>query len=453
MTLAPTWQAMLAPDHAAAAIEISQEAGRFAEAAGRRLGLGGEGGPDHHVTTDEMSDAVAGYSFPDELWTGIVYDLVVAAHQAVRAARDAPSPPSCRSTSGRGRQPDRRDPASRTRPDAEERVERQARAFELRKPYLVERWITRRSRPERPEARRDPRPPLPGRILSFRWANPATGGGADPHRRGAPGPRGQGELNGAGHRGGSRRRCPSPRRHQGAPGRAACSRRCSTTRRKNPRPARGPDRAPGGPGDRGGGRRARGRPRDLSAGAAGREGRSASGARGSRRAPAAEPATPIPRTSRQLVFSRRSMQSCASPPATSPSSSSADRRDHRILVPVRGGPHAELALSFADALARRHGARVTVLHVGAARASRPPFGAQAEQGAGRIPEAARRGHADGILREAPQRSGTRSSRGREKSDLVSWVPPGGRRRGRGSPTSCSGSCPRRRYRHAREAAG
>jgi glucosyl-3-phosphoglycerate synthase len=35
----------------------------------------------------------------------------------------------------------------------------------------------------------------------------------------------------------------------------------------------------------------------------------------------------------------------------------------RILVPVRGGPHAELALHFADALARRHGGEVVVLHL------------------------------------------------------------------------------------------
>jgi nucleotide-binding universal stress UspA family protein len=34
----------------------------------------------------------------------------------------------------------------------------------------------------------------------------------------------------------------------------------------------------------------------------------------------------------------------------------------RILVPVRGGPHAELALRFADALARRGGGRIKVLH-------------------------------------------------------------------------------------------
>ena len=35
----------------------------------------------------------------------------------------------------------------------------------------------------------------------------------------------------------------------------------------------------------------------------------------------------------------------------------------RILVPVRGGPHAELALRFADALAHRHDAVVSVMHI------------------------------------------------------------------------------------------
>ena len=50
--------------------------------------------------------------------------------------------------------------------------------------------------------------------------------------------------------------------------------------------------------------------------------------------------------------------------ATSPSSSSAARAAiRRILVPVRGGPHAELALRFADALAHRHDATVVVIHL------------------------------------------------------------------------------------------
>jgi nucleotide-binding universal stress UspA family protein len=35
----------------------------------------------------------------------------------------------------------------------------------------------------------------------------------------------------------------------------------------------------------------------------------------------------------------------------------------RILVPVRGGPHAELALRFADSLARRSGGKLIALHV------------------------------------------------------------------------------------------
>ncbi|HKQ17771.1 MAG TPA: universal stress protein, partial [Solirubrobacterales bacterium] len=34
----------------------------------------------------------------------------------------------------------------------------------------------------------------------------------------------------------------------------------------------------------------------------------------------------------------------------------------RIIVPVRGGPHAELAIRYADAIARRHEAHVAVLH-------------------------------------------------------------------------------------------
>src|SRR2546428_4181478 len=35
----------------------------------------------------------------------------------------------------------------------------------------------------------------------------------------------------------------------------------------------------------------------------------------------------------------------------------------RVLVPVRGGPHAELAIRFADAIARHHDATVVVLHL------------------------------------------------------------------------------------------
>jgi nucleotide-binding universal stress UspA family protein len=72
----------------------------------------------------------------------------------------------------------------------------------------------------------------------------------------------------------------------------------------------------------------------------------------------------------------------------------------RILVPVRGGPHAELALEFADALARHHDARIVVLHVippGVTSTVR----AQAEHALATFLKQHARGHADGILREAP----------------------------------------------------
>ncbi|MCJ7712314.1 MAG: universal stress protein, partial [Chloroflexi bacterium] len=49
----------------------------------------------------------------------------------------------------------------------------------------------------------------------------------------------------------------------------------------------------------------------------------------------------------------------------------------RILVPVRGGPHAELALRCADALANRHGATVVVMHLVPAGVTEP-VRAQAE---------------------------------------------------------------------------
>ena len=103
----------------------------------------------------------------------------------------------------------------------------------------------------------------------------------------------------------------------------------------------------------------------------------------------------------------------------------------RILVPVRGGPHAELALEFADALARRHDARIVVLHV------IPPgvtarVRAQAEHALATFLKQHARGHADGVLREAPN---VRNAilREAERADVVvmgaSAAPEGTDRRG------------------------
>ncbi|MDA8236747.1 MAG: glycosyl transferase family 2 [Chloroflexi bacterium] len=138
VTHADTWRAMLAPDHATAVEELAVEAGQLAERAARRLGLGGTESGGATVPTDEMSEAVSAFHFPDELWAGIVYDVVVAARfgpiplERLVAAlvplyfgRVGSLVIECRHLD---------------QADAEERVERQARAFELRKPHLADSW-------------------------------------------------------------------------------------------------------------------------------------------------------------------------------------------------------------------------------------------------------------------------------------------------------------------------
>jgi glucosyl-3-phosphoglycerate synthase len=71
----------------------------------------------------------------------------------------------------------------------------------------------------------------------------------------------------------------------------------------------------------------------------------------------------------------------------------------RVLAPVRGGPHAELAIRFADALARYHDAELVVLHL------LPPgitltIRAQAERALGAFIKSATDGRGTPLLREA-----------------------------------------------------
>jgi len=88
----------------------------------------------------------------------------------------------------------------------------------------------------------------------------------------------------------------------------------------------------------------------------------------------------------------------------------------RVLVPVRGGPHAELAIRFADAIARRHGAQVAVLHLvppGITLAVR----AQAEHALTSFIRQHVKGRAEPLLREAANVR-TAILREAEKADLV-----------------------------------
>ena len=149
LTLAEAWQRMLQPDNAHSVLNLAEEAGALAEAAAHKLGLGRES--DEGATpgaglpsTDELSDAVSGFHFPDDLWARVVYDLLVfssfgdepverlvAAFVPIYFGRVGSLVIENRRLSGE---------------QAEERVERQAREFELLKPYLVEHWRAAASR-------------------------------------------------------------------------------------------------------------------------------------------------------------------------------------------------------------------------------------------------------------------------------------------------------------------
>ncbi len=140
LTLADTWARMVAPEHLETVMVLAAEAGTLAEAAARKLGVAADGGEGAGTapTTDEMSEAVASFHFPDDLWARIVYDLVVAAARAVLPMDRlvAALVPIYFGRVGSFVIENRHIPTEQ----AEERVERQAREFELLKPYLVRRW-------------------------------------------------------------------------------------------------------------------------------------------------------------------------------------------------------------------------------------------------------------------------------------------------------------------------
>ena len=101
------------------------------------LGIGGEN-DSGRATTAEMAEALAGFHFPDDLWARVIYDLVIATRRGAvdSAALVAALVPIYFGRVGSFVVENRHVDTA----DAEERVERQAREFELLKPYLVERW-------------------------------------------------------------------------------------------------------------------------------------------------------------------------------------------------------------------------------------------------------------------------------------------------------------------------
>jgi hypothetical protein len=118
-------------------LALAEEAGRLVDEVSLRLGLGGEGGAAQ-VSTLEMAEALAAFHFPDDLWARVMYDLVLATRRDVleTGAMVAALVPIYFGRVGSFVIENRH----LTTADAEERVERQARQFELLKPYLVDRW-------------------------------------------------------------------------------------------------------------------------------------------------------------------------------------------------------------------------------------------------------------------------------------------------------------------------
>ena len=162
--MADTWAEMLAPGTLETVLELATEAGTRFDDASRRLGVhggdtgasGGSGAGGSGPGTHEMADSLAGFHFPDDVWSRVIYDLVVAVGRIERGTEPVKEGASSskKATIDRyvaalvpiyfGRVAsfvvENRDI---TTDEAEERVERQAREFELLKPYLIERWNAR----------------------------------------------------------------------------------------------------------------------------------------------------------------------------------------------------------------------------------------------------------------------------------------------------------------------
>jgi hypothetical protein len=137
LTMADVWRTMLSAESADTVLDLAEEAGRLGDAARAKLGIGGDVASTT-ASTLEMAEAVSSFHFPDDVWARVVYDLVIA-------ARDIDQPlerlvaalvPIYFGRVGSFVIENRHV----TTDQAEERVERQAREFELLKPYLVQRW-------------------------------------------------------------------------------------------------------------------------------------------------------------------------------------------------------------------------------------------------------------------------------------------------------------------------
>jgi glycosyltransferase involved in cell wall biosynthesis len=137
LTLADRWREMFAPSNVDTLLVLAKEAGKLADQARARFEAMGDTSPAK-ATTAEMAEALATFHFPDELWARLIYDLVVTVRSDESQIEQlvAALVPVYFGRVGSFVIENRHI----TTEQAEDRVERQAREFELLKPYLVERW-------------------------------------------------------------------------------------------------------------------------------------------------------------------------------------------------------------------------------------------------------------------------------------------------------------------------
>ncbi len=153
LALADTWRAMLDGPTFEAVMSLAAEAGRLVEAAGvEAAGVEPAGVEPASAATGAgrppgpggTTEALAAFTFPDEVWARVIYDLVLAARRGepplddlvaalvpIYLGRVGSFVIETRAMSGE---------------EAEERVEHQARVFELLKPELVGRWTRETAR-------------------------------------------------------------------------------------------------------------------------------------------------------------------------------------------------------------------------------------------------------------------------------------------------------------------
>jgi hypothetical protein len=167
LTMDDAWRGMLAESTLVDVLGLAAEAGVLATSILDRVDRG-----DQTLTNDGKTAAAASFMFPDDLWTRVIYDLIIAArNDPATIDRDVAALVPIYFGRVASFIIENRDLSTER---AEDHVERQAREFERQKPYLVHRWD------EEPASTREP---APGETAPPRAKRTAGGAPASSRKR------------------------------------------------------------------------------------------------------------------------------------------------------------------------------------------------------------------------------------------------------------------------------